>query len=86
MCEHVVDTLDRTCTYGEWQVSSLPCGHVVASCIEVYGHHTIWEVCISDYLTVERLMHTYIFGIEALSDRIMWPNPSDMGCETSSIR
>lgn len=73
-----VDTCMQTCSCGEWQVTGLPCRHATCGLVATYGHNTLWEYNVSHYYRVECLRSTYMYGIEAIRDRRMWPLVPDM--------
>ncbi|KAK0604446.1 hypothetical protein LWI29_015777 [Acer saccharum] len=69
--QFVVKLNERTCDYGIWAVSGLPCKHAMACItkkmddVEEYVHH---------YLKKPAYLRTYANVIHALPDENSWPN------------
>lgn len=74
----LVNIVMQKCTYGEWKVTELPCAHVVACLVRMYGHNTLWECNVSRYHHVECNRNTYSYDIEAIRNVTTWPNVEGM--------
>ncbi|XP_022861085.1 uncharacterized protein LOC111381527 [Olea europaea var. sylvestris] len=68
--EFVVDMENQTCTCRRWQISGIPCLHVIA-CILDKGHDI--DVYVLELFKVETYMATYKNVINPIKGKELWP-------------
>ena len=72
---YVVDLLNKTCQFREFQLNQFNCVYGGAACAKrgyfVYNY-------ISKYYTTETLQRTYAVGVHATGSPNSWPIPADV--------
>ncbi|KAJ9564652.1 hypothetical protein OSB04_000618 [Centaurea solstitialis] len=68
-----VHIYDKTCTCGKWQLSGLPCGHVI-TVASYMGLDDCWQFA-SPYFTVHNLRETYAPTINPVGPLQTWVSP-----------
>lgn len=71
----VVDLLNRTCECRKWQVSGLPCGHVIS--VSRFLKHRDCSHLAMDYYTKEFVVSTYLEPINLVPNESEWVVPAN---------
>ncbi|XP_057249985.1 uncharacterized protein LOC130591089 [Beta vulgaris subsp. vulgaris] len=68
--KYVVNLLNRTCSCNAWQVSGIPCNHVVAA---IWKNGDPPEQYVADWFHKCNYLKAYQFNLEPLSGPQVWP-------------
>ncbi|XP_071689330.1 uncharacterized protein [Rutidosis leptorrhynchoides] len=70
----MVNLDDKVCSCGQWQLSGIPCGHVIAAA-RLFGVEDVTKF-VSHWFTTQTYINTYLEHIIPLPHRSEWSYPS----------
>ncbi|KAK9175476.1 hypothetical protein WN944_027483 [Citrus x changshan-huyou] len=65
----IVDLVSRSCNCGHWELSGLPCAHVMAAIS--HARHTAKEY-LPKYFTKQAYLNTYVVMFKPIPDKVTW--------------
>ncbi|KAL2485962.1 MuDR family transposase [Abeliophyllum distichum] len=71
---NAVDLVAKTCSCRSWQLSGVPCGHVICS-LESRGMSSDLMMYVSDCYKKDAYLRTYSPSICPMTSPELWPNP-----------
>ncbi|KAK9186816.1 hypothetical protein WN944_018205 [Citrus x changshan-huyou] len=69
----IVDLVSRSCDCGHWELSGLPCAHVMA--VISHARHTTEEY-LPKYFTKQAYLNTYVVMFKSIPNKVTW-DPCD---------
>ncbi|XP_044508929.1 uncharacterized protein LOC123227870 [Mangifera indica] len=72
---YTLDLQKRSCDCGIWQISGVPCQHIV--CFILHMNFSLFELFVDEKLRILAYMTTYSGIIHPVSDKRNWPAPSE---------